>query len=327
MKIRQFEFSINANSVAPCIYGTLPHETTGMGMTLESEVGNELRFFLQSYNEFLTLNRKSRDLQYSDSRLKNYYRVDCYHTEEKLSILEINACFVDGWGTSLNLSRAAGIDVEASKLVFPERFGYEDSIYLPELKLFADELKTRSVSNPVISDDWIKSYSDDASKMLFNDWYVYGKQPNYNHHIYPLNKPTFDGTTKLDNKINLALFGNEWSGKHITIPKHYIQRFQEWEEIPETAVLKFLDKTGPESAAARQSVLIGKPSGKAKFLKECYRNETLLAQEYVKPSRYGDMNSQLVIMCIDNDPITGYVQYSDKKIINDNSVHGPLQIN
>lgn len=37
-------------------------------------------------------------------------------------------------------------------------------------------------------------------------------------------------------------------------------------------------------------------------------------------------NTQLILLTAGSTPVTGYVQFSRKEIINDNSVHGPLWI-
>jgi hypothetical protein len=98
------------------------------------------------------------------------------------------------------------------------------------------------------------------------------------------------------------------------------------EEVPKEVVLKFCDKNSSECERARQSVLFGKPSGKAPFIKRCYNAETLLGQEVIQPTRENDRSCQLIIFAIGDEPITGYVQYGWGQIINDNSVHGPLRI-
>lgn len=330
MNIKRVEFPLDSASIANCIYGTMPHTTTQTGILLDTCVREELSLFVRKYLDFLTSKQSwhgRTDFPIKYGSLKNYYRIDCYFTEDTITVLEINAAFVDGWGTALNLSRSAGIKIESSKLQFPKKFGYYDDVYLPELKLFADELKIRGISEPKIFENWSEYREIECGDEIYKQWYVYGKQSRLDNYVHPLMMPTFDGKSVLDDKINLAVFSKEWGGKYVNVPKHYLARNTSWDQIPESAVLKFSDKHGKEAIAARQSVLVGKPQGKAKFLKECYMSESLIAQEYIKPSQYGDMNSQLVILCIDNDPITGYVQYSDKMIINDNSVHGPLQIN
>jgi len=112
----------------------------------------------------------------------------------------------------------------------------------------------------------------------------------------------------------------------IKIPRHYINRFDAWGEIPQEVVLKFCDKESVECRRAGQSVMFGKPSGKAPFISRCYRAETLLGQERIFPASQDRANCQLIIFAIGNEPITGYVQYDWRRIINDDSIHGPLQI-
>lgn len=303
MRISFLDFKMDQSVVAPVIYGDKPHYTTNCGVVLGKEITTELRHFLSEFNVSVGIEQTP------------YYRIDAYFDGESLWILEINASFVDGWGTALNLSRTASIWVDQEKLLFPKHLGYTNSIYLPELELFASELAIRGLAEHTITG------CVHPQNNSFEPMYVYGRvgstsQPN----IFP-----YDGI-RLDNKMNLGLFSRIWNSDVVKIPRHYINRFCPWEEIPEKVVLKFCDKDSAECNRANQSVLFGKPEGKAPFLKRCYRSEVLIAQDIIQPSKQNDDWCQLVILVIGNEPITGYVQYSRHRIINDNSTHGPLQI-
>ena len=294
------DFDMDESIVAPVIYDTNPHRTTNRGVVLSSEVRKELRRFLSGFNDSVGIERTP------------YYRIDAYFNEQFLWILEVNASFVDGWGTALNLARASGIAVDPSALLFPNRFATKNMIYRPELKLFISELEALGIGGHGIC-EW---KSGDASPV-----YVYGRVGSKDQpHIAP-----FDGI-RLDNKLNLGLFGRVWDGNSIKIPRHYIARFERWESIPKEVVLKFCDKGSTECVRARQSVMFNKPLGKAPFLKRCYGAETLLAQDIVYPTRQNESNCQLVVLAIGSEPITGYIQYSRSRIINDDSIHGPLWI-
>ncbi len=295
--IKWVNFELDKSVVAPVIYGTCRHETTGRGVELSSEIATELRRFLAGFNASLGV------------IYPPYYRIDAYFDQWSVNILELNASFVDGWGTALNLARAAGIQVPGGKLLFPEKFATLDEVYKPELELFVRELGYLGHRH-VVSD--VASNADSPV-------YVYGRigtkeNPNTLPH---------DGL-RLDNKFNLAEFSHEWKGEIVRIPRHYTNRSTEWRSVPSEVVLKFADKNGPECRAARQSVIIGKPAGKAAFIRKCYECGSIVAQDLVHPAQRDGENCQLVIMAIGDEPITGYVQYSHKKIINDNSVHGPL---
>lgn len=287
--------------VAPVIYGNKPHRTTNTGVMISKYVAQELQFFLAEFNKSIGVERLP------------YYRIDAYFddsmTEPALWILEINAAFVDGWGTALNLARAAQIPVSPKLLQFPQCFDLIEEVYRPELELFVREL------NNLRREAFYVGPCNDTTER-----YLYGRWRRKDSLILP-----YDGV-RLDNKLNLGLFSRVWPGELVRVPRHYISRSESWEEIPSNAVLKFCDKGGPECATARNSVIFDKPQGKASFLKRCYQDETLLAQDWIKPVKKDGNNCQLVIFAIGDEPITGYVQYSPNKLINDNSIHGPLWI-
>ena len=298
MGIEFFNFAMNNATLAPVVYKTAPHQTTNRGVMVSSEIIQEIRTFLKEFNAWLGINHTP------------YYRIDAYFDDEKLYILELNAAFVDGWGTALNLARASNISIDSQKLVFPEIFTTPNKDYLPELTLLINELSLLGIKGVIC--EW--------NGEITRPTYVYGRIPKSQPCILPR-----DGI-QLDNKLNLGLFSKLWKGKNVVIPRHFIGRFNEWEHIPQNVVLKFCDKESVECLRARHSVIFGKPSGKAPFLKRCYRTEILLAQGHIQPMKKSRGNCQLVILTIGDEPITGYVQYSQSDMINDNSVHGPLYI-
>ncbi len=298
-------FDMDRSVVAPCIYEGARHRVSERGVSLASPLVEELRRMLRAYNKFLKVREP-------------YYRIDAYFDQDSLSILEINAAFVDGWGTALNLARASNIPIDPNKLRFPFSFATVEEAYLPELELFVRELEGHRGERSDICNfrDW--AWADD-------EIYVYGRVP-YDETLGVLPR---DGL-RLDDKRNLARFEQErldaLGGKRVRIPRHYMASTTPWEAVPSDVVLKFCNKDGPEARQARQSVIIGKPQGKAKFLRGCYEQGSLIAQTFVPPFvDYGD-NTQIVILAIGDEPVTGYVQYSAKQIINDNSVHGPLAL-
>lgn len=302
MSIKFCNFDMDQSIVAPVIYGNNPHQTTNRGIELSQGVSNELRRFLSGFSASVGVEQTP------------YFRIDAYFDEATLWILEINASFVDGWGTALNLARASGIQVNPSRLIFPDQFATKAGVYLPELELFADELSALGLAKRTMC-NWPLNGS--ASKPT----YVYGRVGTKEE---PLILP-YDGL-RLDNKLNLGQFSQVWDGALIRTPDHYMSRSHSWEEVPENVVLKFCDKNSPECERARQSVLFGKPLGKAPFIKRCYNAEALLGQEVIQPTTENNRNCQLIILAIGDEPITGYVQYGWGQIINDNSIHGPLRI-
>lgn len=298
MEINFFDFNMDQSVIAPIIYNTNWHQTTNKGVVLSDKIIQELKRFLLAFNVSVEVEQTP------------YYRIDAYFDTDALWILEINASFVDGWGTALNLARASDIVVDPRALVFPRRFATKSLVYLPELQLFLNELSVLGINDCKLC-DW-------NGKDLM---YVYGRVGQKDQ----LNILPYDGL-RLDNKLNLGLFSRIWSSDLVKIPQHHISRFDDWENVPVEVVIKFCDKSSAECERARQSVIFNKPSGKAPFIRRCYNAETLLAQNLVKPAKVSGRNCQLVILAIGNEPITGYVQYSRSEIINDDSIHGPLQI-
>jgi hypothetical protein len=128
MRISFSDFDMDESIVAPIIYGDNRHSTTNRGVVISGETRQELKKFLFGFNASVGIEQTP------------YYRIDAYFDEQTLWLLEINASFVDGWGTALNLARASGIMVDPSPLVFPKWFTSKSRLYLPELQLFVSEL-------------------------------------------------------------------------------------------------------------------------------------------------------------------------------------------
>lgn len=240
--IRFTEFTLDRVAVAGCIYKNVSHEVTSNGVVLSSEVKAELRQFLDAFNTFIGVTEMP------------YYRIDAYVQGDALWILELNASFVDGWGTALNLCRVSGGSVDPESLVFPELFATESSDYLPELEVFLAELKLVGVDGQIVPYQYYPELPT----------YIYGRVGS----VTQKNVRPFEGL-RLDDKRNLAQFSTLWQGKYVRVPRHYMSDTDLWEDIPASAVLKFCDKSGDASKQARTSVLIGKPEGKAKFLRRC----------------------------------------------------------
>jgi hypothetical protein len=110
MNIKFCNFDMDPSIVAPVIYGKNPHQTTSRGIELSQGVSDELRRFLSGFSASAGVEQTP------------YYRIDAYFDEDTLWILEINASFVDGWGTALNLARASGIQINHGRLIFPDQF-------------------------------------------------------------------------------------------------------------------------------------------------------------------------------------------------------------
>lgn len=301
--IRFFNFALNKQLVAQEIFQGFVHQTTKQGVIINNLITKELTNLLKEFNQFVKAPHTP------------YYRIDAYFDSKNLYILEINAAFVDGWGTALNLSRASGIPTANELLRFPIQFHSAEANYLPELELFIAELKYCGI--------------DTSLGMNWGEpTYIYGR----NGHLYNSSTVFPQEGNRIDNKSNLAKFSQIWRGNSVHIPKHYYSPSYTWEALPEEIVLKFCDKDSTECKKAGRSVYFGKSHKKSSYLLRCFTEGSLIGQELITPkNRILDdcdtpFNCQLIILAIGSDPLTGYTQYSPNKIINDNSIHGPLWI-
>ncbi len=306
IRVKKIEFaktSLEEGDLAPVIYRTYHHQTTEVGVRIPVEVLDELSWLLKTFNISVGVTQTP------------FYRLDAYFNNERLHILEINACFVDGWGTALNLARAGGVQINPNYLRhFPKLFSLANEDYLPELELFLIELDNLGLKGGEII-DWETAINGEQLV------YLYGR----NGRRVASNLLPHDGL-RIDNKMRLAKLSRSWEGERVLIPRHYFVEQNDWEDIPIEVVLKFCDKSSPECQRARHSVLFGKPGGKARFLKRCFREGKLIAQDAVIPAQHDGKNCQLVILVIGDQVVTGYTQYSTARMINDNSTHGPLLI-
>lgn len=307
MAITFSTFDIDRVLVAPVVYLKLPHRVTETGVRLPQDVVDRLALFLCRYEKFLQEHEDTRDRQ---SPL--YFRVDAYIHDDILSILEVNTAFVDGWGVALNLSRASGIKISTDDLDFPLDFATEDDAYLPELKLAVHEInQLRRMKRQVVPFKKRGLYERST--------YVYGRSGNRSRtDIVPYNG------VELDDKRHLAAFSESWNETSVCIPRMYAGQTTTWDDLPEDIVLKFSDTSSPIANVMRESVLFGKPAGKAKFWRRAYHEGHVIAQKMVGPLKHWGLNSQLVILAIGQTPVAGYVQFSEKRVVNDNSIHGPL---
>lgn len=299
-------FYLDEGKVARCIYWGYPHLFTSLGVVVGREVVEELETFLWSYIKFCDV----------ENQEGIYFRVDAFFDDEHLYIIEINAHFVDGWGTALNLSGAAGIETDLTGVSFPFLWVSEESKYRPELELACNELNLKGFSTRVTEVGEVMRGTDE-------EIYWYGRFKLYEK--YPLVRPTAGNF--LDDKLHLARFAQTWKGDLIQVPRYYFHQTYPWANLPLDAVLKFRDKGGEECRQAGTSVLF-REGRKVPYFRRCYEAGSLVAQQQVEPQRTqsGDA-TQLVIMTCGHRVVTGYVQFAKPgtKIINDNSIHGPLE--
>ena len=301
------EFPLDTTKVAPVIYREWTklgpthwdyvdqrHRVTPKGVIVSREATRELEQLLFRYTEFI-------------GEPGRYCRADVLVTPDSLAVLEVNMAYVDGWGTALNLSRAAGIQVWQPP--FANCFTLDKPAYLPELELLLRELGG-------------DRHIDDNHRQCRGGVCVYGQR-----------------NPEIDDKRLLARFAPNWHGELVTIPTFYMaETGTSWIDIPQDVYLKYVDKFGTEAMSARFSVRRGKPSGKARSLRASYEQGRMIAQARVHSLGMGGQTAspfgsdqpnpglQLVVLAVDRDYLVGYAQYAHGDIITDNSLHGPLAL-
>jgi len=306
-------FPLDDQVVAPCIYRSSPHRTTGVGLRLSRELRHELSTFMFS---FLVDTDAPSD--------GTYFRMDAFlRPDGGLSVIEINAAFVDGWGTAMNLARASGNPVYLADASFPKYWSGAEQQYWPELELACSELRVAGRAATVITAA--------EARRLKEPVYWYGA---FQDQFYwrPI-----DGI-RLDDKQLLALLGQSWSGSLVHIPRHYFVDQTPWDSLSREIILKFRSKHDPEVAVelARKrlpSVARREQIGRGKYWRRQYSSRIALAQDLVEPlscplmvDDVADPVTQVIIFFVGQNPVTGYLQVVERgrRVINDDSVHGPV---
>lgn len=241
--------------------------------------------------QFLTAFRNFIKIDYQ------FMRLDIFLGDQNLYIIEINVELQDGWGVALNLLRASGKTIRAKGECFPREIIAYSEDYVPEFELAQKELANLGQKMEVVS--WRERLG------------VMAKSP-------------------FDDKIYLARFSKIWEGLLIKIPRTYWIENTTWEDLPEDVVFKFRQKYGEQAKRAGYSARHRSDLGKGKFIRQCYFNGSVIAQEYIKPGQTIDGQvTQAIVMCAGNIPVTGYLQTAPPGtfIINDRTAaKGPLEL-
>ncbi len=239
-----------------------------------------------------------------------YLRVDAFFDELCLKIIEINACFVDGWGIALNLTRAANHPVYLSHVRFPTLWVVEEKLYRPEAELACDELRLHDQQARVIRPGELKQ----MKKQPLVYWY--GRSRDYPN-IVPAGGPS------LDNKLHLARFSRGWQGDLVHTPHCHWNEATPWDELPPDGVVKPCDKDRANSVQVSNISSHRLPV----HLRQLYEAGKIVVQERIEPylTPHGSP-TQLIIMTAGARPIAGYLQIARPGTfcITDNSTHGPL---
>ncbi len=308
--IKAKRFSLKCELLPLSIYDDRQYCVSEWGLVVSQVVQEELREFLEKFLSFC--GRSAQGV---------YLRIDAFldPSTEFLKVIEINARFVDGWGTALNLNRAAGYPVDLGHCQFPLFWHLpEDSeCYRQEFNLLRRELglagfRIREVNR--------------ASLGKGKEVYYYGRDyPDRNNQTLVVPAWGYE----LDDKLKLAEFSWQWEGKLVKVPAYYSSPEWSWDEISrEEIVFKFTEKYSADHCRAGASVLYARniTSRNEKFLQSCYGRRTLIAQELTAGLEINGRVSQAVILTCGTFPATGYLLLAplSTKSINDSFEHGPL---
>ena len=296
---------LNESILADSIYGEHPHTIRAVCQFLEDEIKSGIECFLEQYSQFLGM----------DARVPSYFQIDSVIREGKVHIIEVNTQWLDGFGTGLNLARAAGYPVKSKNgLWFPTKWSCKNKNYLPEIRLAQAELSlvNGNDSYEIVPYESVSSASDPV--------FIYGIEKDLEAVHFPRNGYS------LDSKIHLAKFSRIWMANNpsskVIIPNMYHKDEYPWDALPESVVLKLLNKFDQSDLRKKlgRPVLFGKKSMCRKF----YEDGSLIAQQML-----AEVDTMSIIMCVGAIPITGYTQFRSlnerDRIINDNgSLKGPI---
>ena len=214
---------------------------------------------------------------------EKYFRIDLYFDQDYVYVIEVNVEVADGWGVALNLLRAAGC-VPIQGVTFPAVFPtFPDDPRETEFRLAVKEFALLNQNSSV--------------------------------EVFP--ERVFD---PLDNKIYLARFSDVWGGQRVKIPRLYWSGNATWEDIPQNVYLKFADKFCAEAKKSRYSAKPRSELGRAKQMRQLFREGRAIAQERVSPSlTVCGKQVQAVVMSSGLQVVTGYIQVApaNRTIIND----------
>lgn len=305
------KFSLQRNMIPHSLYGGKPYYAGSTGVVISRDVRDELQRFLGAFLGFCGYGTKGV-----------YLRLDAFldPLHDQLYILEINARFVDGWGTALNLNRAAGIRVELADVYFPSlwHLPVTSSKYRREFLLVLHELQYRYRSVREIGEAALGRY----------EVYYYGWGRRFRDErtmIVPAHG------YEIEDKLKLAQFSWEWDGCHVKVPGICFYPAWEWDDVIGEhcgkMILKFTEKGSLEARRAGASVLYSVDRHNERFLRDCYRSGVLVAQEVVETRIIDGKMSQVVILACGSIPVTGYILLAPQhtRSINDCFLHGPLR--
>jgi hypothetical protein len=295
--------TLDCSLLSKTIFVGTTYHTTNTGLEIPKVVKDELERFLKLYLEMSGI-KETEGV---------FFRVDLYPDEEDgvFWIIEVNALFVDGWGIALNFTRATGQTIKIEDGLFPKVWTTEDPLYVPELELACQELTLATGQ---------KHEFEPASSCRHNQHlaYWYGRS-RLRENLWPTNGEL------LDDKILLCRMATRWNGRCINIPESFSSETGGWDHLPDRQNLVF--KLRRKWTNPRMSVQFGDQIGKGKFWRKLWCEDEAIAQTRIKQTATADNQPvQAIVLTAGSRVIAGYIQLAQPgtRIINDNSVHGPI---
>ncbi len=320
-QIRFEQMKLDKRVIPASIYGTLPYYVTELALVLGMAVKMELQELLKR------LIARAGIMEEKGCGFENkqgmYFRIDAYIDPDlqHISVLEVNAHFVDGWGIALNLMTAANQRPGGwSTGWFPRYWTSPDPLYRPEMKLARGEIEWRSDIGDGAPIVMTEEVGWEAALTMKEPVYWYGRfrRADREYQIVPRHG------AHLDDKRWLAEVEPEWSdhGRFVQIPRFYRGASTPWDQLPDDVYLKYRNKWENDRPPVLKSSLKG-----GRGTRRDYRDGEMVAQQVVPTVCVDGRPIQAIILCIGTEPFTGYIQHAhkpDTTIINDNSEHGPL---
>lgn len=341
--IKVVECSLRREIIPPSLWARRPYHVNSVGLEVPRVIKREAERFAQEFVDYYCshasppFSSHHHGIPWSGT----YLRMDLFVDPscESVALLEVNSRFVDGWGSSLNLTRAVGnyasnADAEQIKWRFPSSWFLpaNNMAYRAEFNLAMSELTLMGAGGLGGVQEmkrWEYTSCEDVVTYLYADHhhaeaevYYYGWDRPGTQHLMWLPVYGYD----LENKRLLAEFSWNWRSACFTIPRCYTDPVS-WEDIPKEQVIwKFCEKNSPDSMRASTNIVYPNELGKGKFVRQCYHRHSIIAQDIVPSLEAGGNICQLILLAAEGKVVTGYTLWapSGTRVITDAYTHGPL---
>lgn len=305
MNVSLQEFDLDRSLVPESIYTWMKWEITNIWLSFSPEIREEIDRFIW---EFLSRS------WFPESK-PAFLRIDAYIDPDGswIQILDVNASFVDGWWNALNLTRAIGASVNGILIEdFPTRLLLREEQYRPEFELAMRELQLARGSPESKRFKEVKAIDSRVPTYIYGNP-LWVQEPN----TYPYD------ALRMDNKRLLARFSETWKSDTVQIPKIYTPDSLSWEALPTDWVVKLISKSDiKENPDTRRVQIWFKKNNQA--LRLLWDAGRLIVQEKTDTMKDNSGNNAQAVILATGKVVAGYVQFSPKGIINDDSIQWPL---